>query len=103
MRVVLSTALELLVDFPKSTLEAPGVDRENGARVPHLAHSLCEGLDEVSVVPHHVVWVHLVLVRRMLFVANLALISVCCDLFWIVRDPSEEVSHVRGVRDALHR
>lgn len=66
VRVVLSSPLELLVHFAKGTFETPRVDGEDRPTIPHLAHSLGEGHHKVTLVSHEIVWVHLVLVGRML-------------------------------------
>ena len=67
---MLSSPLELLIDFTKRTFETPRIDREDCTGVPHFTHTFCEGLHKLTVMTHHIIWIHLLLVRWMLFVSN---------------------------------
>ena len=102
VRVVLPPPLELLIDPSESALETPRIDGENRSRVPHLAHALCKGLHKVAIMTHHVIGIHLVLVRRVLFVPHLDRLSVGGDLLWVVGYPGKEVADEGRVRDTLH-
>ena len=104
VRVMLPSALELLVYFAKGALEAPRIHRKVGSRVPHFAHCLCKGHHEVPIVTHNIVWVDLVLVWWMLFSASLARIMCVLGSLYlgVIRNSREKVSNVRRVGNALH-
>ena len=104
VRVMLPSALELLVHLSKGALEAPRIHRKVGPRVPHFSHGLCKGNHEVPIVTHHIVWVDLVLVWWMLFIASLARIRCVLGSLYlgVIRNSREEVSNVGRVGNALH-
>ena len=88
---MLPPALKLLIYLPKGTLKTPWIDREVGTRVPHLAHSLSKRHHEFTVVTHDIIRIDLVLVGRMLSIANLAHFLVIL----IICDACEEVTNIR--------
>ena len=88
VRIMLLPTLKLLIHFPDGTLEAPRIYREQSTRLPHLAYRIRKRHDEISIVSHHIVWIHLIFVESVLIWRRIFSIYNA----W---DTSEEISDIR--------